>query len=63
MNPEDTGRIVSPQEQLAKVIHCKEEYARNRQALSFEEKLRILTKLQEKAYFMGKTKIKPWPVA
>ncbi len=58
----ETKRLVTPAEHLAAALESKERYAQRRKQLSFEEKLRILVKLQEKAYAMGKTKVKPWPV-
>lgn len=55
-------RFDSPEDHIRRVSESKEEYARKRKDLTFEEKLKILVKLQEKAYFMGKTKFKPWPI-
>ena len=55
-------RFDSADDHIRRVWESKEEYARKRKGLTFEEKLRILVKLQEKAYFMGKTRFKPWPI-
>lgn len=56
------SRNLSAQDHLALVIENKKVYEGNRANLPFEDKLKILAKLQEKAYFFGKTKVKPWPV-
>jgi len=48
---------------IRRVSESKEGYAQKRKGLAFEDKLKILVKLQEKAYLMGKTKFKPWPIA
>jgi hypothetical protein len=55
-------RFDSPDDHIRRVSESKEEYGRKRKRLTFEEKLRILVKLQEKAYFMRKTRFKPWPI-
>ena len=52
----------TPKEHLDAVTASKSEYERKKKSLSYEEKLKIVVKLQEKAHFMGKTKIKPWPM-
>jgi predicted transcriptional regulator YheO len=43
------------------VAESKSEYHARRNLMNYEEKLKILVKLQEKAIFMGKIKVKPWP--
>lgn len=55
-------RFNSNAEFIQTVAESKVEYDAKRDLLSFEEKLRILVKLQEKAFFMGKLKVKPWPM-
>ncbi len=62
MSETENKRIVSPGDQLDAAVRSKASYASWRKLLSFEEKLRILVKLQEKAYFFGRTKFKPWPI-
>lgn len=62
MKPEKNSLIISPEEHMKTVVRGKEEYQAYKQKMSFEEKLKILVKLQEKAYFFGKTRVKPWPI-
>ncbi len=47
---------------LKRMRRDKEKLDKAYKTLSFEEKLRQLVKLQEKAWFMGKMKFKPWPI-
>lgn len=42
------------------INESKIKYEKNKLKLTFEEKLKILVKLQEEAYFFGRTKVKPW---
>lgn len=48
-------------EHVLKISQEKEIYQNEKRFLPFAEKLKILSKLQEKAFLLGKTKIKPWP--
>ncbi len=52
----------SYEEFLQKMTESKEAYERKVLQLSWEEKIKIVVKLQEKAYAAGWTKVKPWPV-
>ncbi|MBI5474320.1 MAG: hypothetical protein HY961_18440, partial [Ignavibacteriae bacterium] len=45
-----------------KMTESKEAYRKKVAQLSWEEKIKIVVKLQEKAYAAGLTKMKPWPV-
>ncbi len=62
MNQKDETHLYTPQEHIKAVVKSKENYNTKRKSLPFEEKLKILVKLQEKYYFFGKTKVKPWPI-
>ena len=62
LKPHPLPRLVTPGQQLEAAVRGKDRYAAERAALSFEEKLRILVKLQEKAFAMGRTKVRPWPI-
>ena len=55
-------KFKNPEELVDTISRSKEAYSAKRKQMSFEEKLLILQKLQEKAYFFGRTKIKPWPI-
>ena len=50
----------SAQKLLKDILESKKKYEERKRAKSFEEKIEILVRLQEKAYFFGKTKFKPW---
>ena len=64
MKSEESRHIFkSPAEQIKAAVASKEDYDRKRKSLSYKEKLNIVVKLQEKAFFMGKTKVKPWPIS
>jgi len=47
---------------INRMLKSKADYENDKKKLSFEEKLKIMVKLQEKSYAMGATKIKPWPI-
>lgn len=47
---------------IQSVAESKHQYDARRSSMSFEEKLRILVKLQEKAALLDKINIKPWPI-
>lgn len=47
---------------LRAVKESKAEYEKKRHQLSWEEKLELLVKLQEKARFAGKLNVPPWPI-
>ena len=52
----------SAQDFINTVAESKAEYDAKRSRMTFEEKLKVLVKLQEKAFFLGKLSIKPWPI-
>ncbi|MFN0159129.1 MAG: hypothetical protein ACKVRP_13790 [Bacteroidota bacterium] len=52
----------SHEEFIRAVSDSKAEYDKKRLHLSWEEKLKILVKLQQKAYAAGKLSVKPWPM-
>lgn len=52
----------SYEEFIKAVCESKEQYEEQRWNLTFEEKLKLLVKLQEKAYAAGKLRVKPWPI-
>jgi hypothetical protein len=47
---------------LDRIVADKAIGEREYRKLSFEEKLKRLVKLQEKAFFMGQMKFHPWPI-
>ncbi len=52
----------SIEDMIVEVRESKEEYEKNYLAMSFMDKLRVLVRLQKKAYLMGQLKVKPWPI-
>jgi hypothetical protein len=52
----------SMEEFIQRVAEDKERQKKVRSRGSFSEKLKVLVRLQEKAFFMGKTRFKPWPL-
>ncbi len=52
----------SPEDMILKVRESKEEYEKSYLNMSFMDKLRVLVRLQKKAYMMGQLKVKPWPI-
>ena len=52
----------SPEDMILKVRESKEEYEKSYLNMSFMDKLRVLVRLQKKAYLMGQLKVKPWPI-
>jgi hypothetical protein len=52
----------SVDDMLRKVQESKEEYEKKYLSMSFKDKLRVLVRLQNKAYMMGQLKVKPWPI-
>jgi hypothetical protein len=52
----------SVDDMLRKVQESKEEYEKKYLSMSFKNKLRVLVRLQKKAYMMGQLKVKPWPI-
>lgn len=52
----------SVDDMLRKVQESKEEYEKKYLSMSFKDKLRVLVRLQKKAYMMGQLKVKPWPI-
>ena len=55
-------RYRSAEVMIKNVRESKEQYEKGYLSMSFMDKLRVLVRLQEKAYFMGKTRFKPWPI-
>lgn len=55
-------KYASPDEMILKVRESKDQYEKSYLAMSFMEKLRVMVRLQRKAYLMGKLNVKPWPV-
>lgn len=55
-------RFESYDDFIRSVSESKMEYNRKRMRLPWKEKLKILVKLQEKAYAAGKLRVKPWPI-
>ncbi len=47
---------------INEMLKSKAQYEEDKKKLTFEEKLKIMVKLQEKSYAMGATKMKPWPI-
>ncbi|MBM2840496.1 MAG: hypothetical protein HW412_1024 [Bacteroidetes bacterium] len=52
----------SVDDMLRKVQESKDEYEKKYLSMSFKDKLRVLVRLQKKAYMMGQLKVKPWPI-
>ena len=52
----------SPEDLIKKVRESKEQYEKEYLSMSFMDKLRVLARLQKKAYTMGQLKVKPWPI-
>ena len=52
----------SVEDMVLKVRENKEEYEKKYLTMSFMDKLRVLVRLQKKAYAMGQLKVKPWPI-
>jgi hypothetical protein len=52
----------SVEDMILKVRESKDEYEKNYLTMSFMDKLRVLVRLQKKAYLMGQLKVKPWPI-
>jgi hypothetical protein len=57
-----TKHYDSVEEMMLRVRESKEAYAAKYLGMSFMDKLRVLVRLQKKAHFMGKLKVKPWPI-
>jgi hypothetical protein len=55
-------KYASADEMILKVQESKEEYEKKYLTMSFMDKLRVLVRLQKKAYLMGQLKVKPWPI-
>lgn len=55
-------RFKSHEEFIRAVNKSKAKYDKKRLLLSWKEKLKILVKLQQKAYAAGKLRVKPWPM-
>jgi hypothetical protein len=53
----------SYEEFIRAMSESKAAYEAKRSQLSWREKLKILVKLQEKAYAAGKLRVKPWPIS
>lgn len=52
----------SADDMLLRVQESKESYEKKYLTMSFMDKLRVLVRLQKKAYLMGQLKVKPWPI-
>jgi hypothetical protein len=52
----------SVDDMLVKIQASKEDYEKNYLTMSFMDKLRVLVRLQKKAYSMGLLNVKPWPI-
>ena len=52
----------SPEDMILKVEESKAEYEKKYLTMPFMDKLRVLVRLQKKAYLMGQLKVKPWPI-
>jgi len=52
----------SIEDMIVEVRESKEEYEKKYLTMSFMDKLRVLVRLQKKAYLMGQLKVKPWPI-
>ena len=49
-------------ELLQEMLKSKEQYEKDKENYTFEEKLKYMVRLQKKLYAMGQTKMKPWPI-
>lgn len=58
----NSPKYASAEELIQRMIEGKKRATESQNRLTFEEKLRLLVRLQEKAYFWGKTKFRPWPL-
>jgi len=47
---------------VSRIQESKEEYEKTYLTMSFMDKLRVLVRLQKKAYALGQLKVKPWPI-
>ena len=52
----------SAEDMLLRVQESKEAYEKKYLTMSFMDKLRVLVRLQKKAYLMGQLEVKPWPI-
>jgi hypothetical protein len=52
----------SEEDMILKVRESKEDYEKKYLTMSFMDKLRVLVRLQKKAYVLGRLKFKPWPI-
>ncbi len=55
-------KYTSAEDMILKVKESKEDYEKKYLTMSFMDKLRVLVRLQKKAYLMGQLKVKPWPI-
>ncbi len=53
---------ISVEHMILKVQESKENYEKKYLTMSFMDKLRVLVRLQKKAYLMGQLNVKPWPI-